>query len=144
MKYDDFLKAVEAVDIPKNDSWNKRTGVGTHDVQEYGWGREEKRDETVYIYDQVETGGVSGGSCWDDSDPRHYDTGDSLGRFTALSTVVRALAPSVSFLEYESVLDKVERDSYTEREYYGNETTYEYQRISVRDLWGILSQCMAL
>ena len=67
-----------------------------------------------------------------------------LGRFTALSTVVRALAPSVSFLEYESVLDKVERDSYTEREYYGNETTYEYQRISVRDLWGILSQCMAL
>jgi len=54
MKYDTFLKAVEAVKIPQHDySSNRSTGVGTHDLREYDWGRENDRDETVYVYDQV-------------------------------------------------------------------------------------------
>lgn len=90
------------------------------------------------IVDKVESGGYSGGNCWGDSPSQYYSTGESLGRFEDLSIAVRTTSPSISFLDYEGVLDMVSHDTYTENEYYGNSTNYEYQYIETKKLYSYL------
>ena len=101
-------------------------------------GRYNENDQADCLFDQVETGGVSGGSCWDSSNPRGYSTGKSLGRFSGLSTLVREVKPDISFLDYEAILDQVKTGEYTEYNYYGNETYYACQYIYLKDLYEAL------
>lgn len=140
MTFQEFVKTVQGIELPTGDSYYESCYIGDKPENDRPFYRSTP-DGDLYLVHKVQTGGVSGGSCWDDSNPQPYSTGHSLGRFRGLSTIVRALAPGINFLEYEDLLDRVETDTESHYEYYGNSTEYACQFIKLEDLWGFLSQC---
>ena len=143
MTYEEFLEKVNNVPLSTT-NYHHHVYVGQKPQERSWYTRDKPEDTDDYLVHQVETGGVFGGSCWDDSNPQPYSTGESLGRFTGLSQIVRAVAPGINFLEYEDLLDQVETDTYHESEWYGNGTDHAYQCIKLKDLWTFLSQAHCL
>ena len=89
-----------------------------------------------FIYVRVETGGYSGGSCWDDSDPQPYETYETLPTdFPVLDGLVRGIRPNLTDTERNFMyLELVVEESYTESEYYGNSTDYMYKYVDLQKL----------
>lgn len=82
------------------------------------------------FYNRVETGGYSGGSCWND-EVSPYTTGESYISLHALDTALEIICPKISFIEYKQ-LDKMVTNSYeTEYEYYGNRSEYVISYLEV-------------
>lgn len=83
-----------------------------------------------------ETGGMSGGNCWDNSDPRPYKTNEKEPDFTILDDILALFCPDMNFLTYKTLVGKVvEYDEYTEHEYYGNSVDYSYKRVDLEQLY---------
>lgn len=139
MEFDHFLTTAKAVELPPTYSYYHGWYFGSRPRTEDPWAAQTS-DNHTYLVHECETGGVEGGSCWDDSDPQPYVTGESLGRFVALQEVLRTVAPTISFLEYEEILGMVQTSSHVQYEYYENETAYSYQFINLKDLWCFLSE----
>lgn len=87
----------------------------------------------LVVYMRWETGGVSGGSCWDDSDPRPYFRGDKPD-FKVLDLVLQELMPNISYLQYKQLENLIQSSEKTEWEYYGNQTDFGIQYIPLADL----------
>jgi hypothetical protein len=85
-----------------------------------------------------ETGGVSGGSCWDDSDPVEYSTSELEPDFHHLDEILSKVASNVTFLEYKTLMKLVKYGTYIENEYYGNCTYYATKTITIDDIWDFL------
>lgn len=90
-----------------------------------------------YLYAKWTSGGISGGSCWDNSsEDRHYTTtGESEPEFEDLDTILTVICPNLTFLQYKKLLTIVKRDGYSVKEYYGNSTEYSFKTIKLRDLF---------
>lgn len=86
------------------------------------------------VYMRWVTGGVSGGSCYEGSDPRPYTSHEPKPRFKALTLVIKELKPDLTFLEYEEIKDMVVSTDKTERHYYGNSDVYGIEYIKLSDL----------
>lgn len=89
-----------------------------------------------YLHIGWTTGGISGGSCWDDgeTDNHYFSTGEPEPNFDELDTTLLNLCPNIGFLQYKQVVNVVKRDEYTETEYYGNCTNYATKSVLLRDL----------
>ena len=59
--------------------------------------------DEVVVYGKYETGGYSGGSCWDDSDPQHYSADAPKDRLRLLDLVLAKLCPNISYLQYKEI-----------------------------------------
>lgn len=92
----------------------------------------------LYLYIKWMTGGMGGGSCWDDgSQPTHHYSidGEPEPDFDDLDTLLLKLCPDITFLQYKKLINGlVKQSSYTEDEYYGNSTTYGVKTISLSEL----------
>jgi hypothetical protein len=88
------------------------------------------------------TGGVSGGSCWDQGESRHYPRdGQPEPDFTELDNVLESLCPNLSFLQYKKLASAIIKvESRTEDEYYGNSTTYSVKLVRLGDLYDKLKE----
>lgn len=92
------------------------------------------------------TGGINGGSCWDDGERNLYSMeGEPEPTFSALDTILDQLCPNITYLQYRKLINDtspslVEYDSYTQNEYYGNSTTYGYKKVVLRRLWDRLNE----
>lgn len=86
------------------------------------------------VYMRWETGGISGGSCWDSSNPMPYTNKEPKPRFTVLTQVIKVLKPDLTFFEYEEIKDMIISTDKTEWEYYGNSTDYGIEYIKLKDL----------
>lgn len=95
----------------------------------------EKFGEDLFLFESYESGGVSGGSCWDDSDPQPYSTDYSFENESQLDILLNSQFPTISYLQYKQLLALEEIDYYDVNEYYGNYTTYCYKKISLRRLY---------
>lgn len=87
------------------------------------------------------SGGIGGGSCWDEGESRHYPIiGDPEPEFEDLDLLLEAICPDVSFLNYKKLMKEslMETGSETEYEYYGNSTTYSYKQIELKKLYDAL------
>jgi len=86
------------------------------------------------------TGGISGGSCWDegDRDPHYHVSGDIEPRFTTLDAFLLKVCPNLSFIIYKKIDDLFEIREYSEYEYYGNSTNYVSKSINIKGLYDIL------
>lgn len=78
---------------------------------------------------RVQTGGVSGGSCWEDSDPQEFSYGNSADVSLILDKIVSEICliidPNMSLKNYISIKDDIFIiDNYSIGEYYGNRTDY--------------------
>lgn len=90
------------------------------------------------IYCRYETGGYSGGSCWDDSDPRPYSSDAPKDKMKVLDLVLAELYPRISYLEFKEIQALVHTNSETEFEYYGNSTDWEIEYIVLSELIDLL------
>lgn len=73
---------------------------------------------------RYETGGVSGGSCWDDSNPQSYTVSDPENSFVALDIILKELKPGISYLEYKDIEKLINSNDNRQWEYYGNCVDY--------------------
>ena len=57
------------------------------------------------IYMRFTTGGVSGGSCWDSSNPQSYTNDNQKPKFKVLDLVLSKLKPDITFLPFREIED---------------------------------------
>jgi hypothetical protein len=93
-----------------------------------------------YLFIEWSTGGVSGGSCWESSDPQPYSTDEPEPEFTDLENVLLSIFPSIPYLQYKAFASLIKEDYRTEYEYYGNSIDYSNKRISLRDIYDKLRE----
>ena len=86
------------------------------------------------IYSRYETGGYSGGSCWDDSDPRPYTEDIQEDRFKVLDLVLAKLKPNITYLQYKKIEGMIRDNEDTEQEYYGNSRDWKVEYIVLSEL----------
>jgi len=83
-----------------------------------------------------ETGGSSGGNCWNDDPSEAYSTNAKTPPFEDLDKVLRLVAPTISHFHWLDLTAKViEEGDETYYEYYGNYTNYGYQLVQVKRLY---------
>lgn len=90
------------------------------------------------IYMRWETGGTSGGSCWESSDPRPYTTDGGKPKYEVLDLVLKELMPNMSFLQFRDIEKLIQSNSETDWEYYGNSTDFDIEFIVLSDLIAML------
>ena len=86
------------------------------------------------IYCRYETGGYSGGSCWDDSNPEYYSEDVPKDRFKVLDLVLEVLFPDIKYLQYKQIEELIHDNEETEYEYYGNSTDWKCEYIILSEL----------
>lgn len=112
---------------------------------------EDVRHLTYYPYAQVgdtkqdriivytETGGVTGGSCWDSSDPQPYTTNDKFD-LSIIEKLILDCIPDISHIAFKELFNKlVLEEDCTDRQYYGNSTDYRVAVVYLADLIESLS-----
>ena len=83
-------------------------------------------------------GGVSGGSCWETSDPQYYE-GDEKPEFKDLDIILEQVCPNISFLQYKLLTQNLIRtEKYSDEEWYGNRTDYCSNYIVVDEFYNYL------
>ena len=93
--------------------------------------------EQLFLYWEWETGSVSGGSCWDSSNPQPY-TSDEV-EDSELDKVLETYFPAITFLQHRNLIaNHVKTDSYFQSEYYGNGTNYNFRTVNLSDLYKFL------
>lgn len=85
------------------------------------------------LYNRYETGGVSGGSCWDSSNPQRYTNNDKQ-EFEVIDKVLKILRPNITYLEFKMLSGLIHTNEETEWEYYGNSTDYKIEYIILSEL----------
>lgn len=96
----------------------------------------------------VITGGVSGGSCWDESDPQPFETYNSISYYNLEDILRKVIISTIGnpFIKIDDILSDIYNsgkwveDSFCENDYYGNYTNYSYCYIKFWDLYTILSE----
>lgn len=86
------------------------------------------------------TGGVSGGSCWDDSNPTSYHSDEEEPDFEELDKVLEIFASGISFIQYKKLMKLTSTQDHTEYEYYGNCTYSKTRSISIRVVYDFLQE----
>ena len=86
---------------------------------------------------QWSTGGAHG-NCWDDS--MSYSSGDEPLEFEELDVLLESICPDISFLTYKKIKALANIEEYTDSEYYGGYTNYQYWKISIKALYAKLEE----
>lgn len=93
------------------------------------------------IYCRYETGGMSGGSCWDtaeDEGATPYEADPPKDKMKVLELVLEIVKPNITFLEYRKIESLIHDNSETEYEYYGNSTDWKIEYIKLSALYNAL------
>lgn len=92
------------------------------------------------IYMRWSSGGVSGGSYLDSSNPQPYYNEDEPPAFEVLDLVLKELKPNIQYLQYKELEKLTHTNSETEHEYYGNCTDWKVKYIVLSDLEVLLTK----
>ena len=111
-----------------------------HYDRNHGWRHSDvNKIEKPRLYVQWSTGGVSGGSCWDSSDPQPYTNNEPAPELGVLDKVLEHFHSQLSFLQYRDLTARLlKSDGYSVGEYYGNSTDYQYKEVDLRELYNYL------
>jgi len=93
------------------------------------------------IYMRWETGGVSGGSYLESSNPQRYNNYDSEPKFKVLDLILEKLKPNITYLQYKKIENMIHTNEETEYEYYGNSTDWLVKYIILSELETFLNEC---
>jgi len=103
------------------------------------WGIPTDVKELV-IYGRYETGGMTGGSCWNDEEPHPYSNDPPDDRLEVLSLTLEKLMPNISYLQYKKISKLIHNNEETEREYYGNSTDLMIEYIILSELESFINE----
>lgn len=130
----EFLNLVKDIERPSE--------MGEQVAEDYYSNEKDTNFEDIYlnfIWMVHETGGVSGGSCWDSSDPQEYINNEEMPEFVAFDAVLTKLVPNLPYLHYKVICSQFVKElDYVDNEYYGNHTDYEIKYVSLCDLYNYL------
>lgn len=147
MTFDAFLAAIKAAGI-KQPSYLPFTAekVFLYPPRHSRRSWSDPIDPPPFIAQYWDAGGVSGGSCWDSSDPQPYDGDAPPTTFPELVKVLHATVPNLTFLQYQMLeaTGVIKTGEETQYEYYGNHTTYGYRIVVLRDLYDKLVEMGAI
>jgi hypothetical protein len=105
------------------------------------YNKKDIKDEKFVLRVEWSTGGVSGGSCWDSSDPHPYTSNEPPAELTELDAILENFHPNVSFIQYKNLLNTlVEHGTRHENEYYGNSTDYRWKKIELEKLYDYMKE----
>lgn len=106
-------------------------------IESYGWGKDVLSELALEI--SWETGGMQGGSCWNDDEPTSYSSSETEPDFESFDQLLEKVCPNISFLQYKNICSQVGRkyDS-SLGEYYGNCTNYAHKYIDMKELYDCL------
>lgn len=98
--------------------------------------------ECVIRGNEVYTGGMSGGSCYDNGDRSyHSEPGDGGSpELESLDKILEVVCPDITFLKYKLLLSKAEitTETYGDSDYYGNTSNYAWKQVSIGKLYDAL------
>jgi hypothetical protein len=123
--YEEFVESVHTI----NDKAKEYLGdITTH-------------NEVLCISVQWRTGGVGGGSCWDngDTDPHYPIFAERESDLALLDKILEYFCPDIIMLRYKELYRLVEYNYFSEYEYYGNYTDYGEKFLSLQKLYDQLS-----
>lgn len=123
---------IEKINKVTSNSWNANQGVY---LQPTGV---PVRIKELVIYTRYETGGYSGGSCWDSSDPQPYLEEPPSDKFKVLDMVLEELMPNITYLQFKKIDALIHSEEESENEYYGNSTDYKVEYIVLSELCRLL------
>lgn len=136
MNYQDFIEKITNTGI----KINSRTGIPDIDEKLFT-----KRGANFdFVIEYFEIGGVSGGSCWENSNPCAYTAHDRPKEFGGMDRILLAICPNITYLQYKSLAHLVETHEATEYEYYGNRTDYEYWILKLLPLYNALVEMQVI
>lgn len=87
---------------------------------------------------QWSTGGAQGGNCWNNDGAQSYTTGNGPEELTSLEVVIEKLFPDMTHRTFRQLERLVEAGNYSEREYYGNHTNYQFRFVSLDKVYRFL------
>ena len=88
-----------------------------------------------------ETGGVSGGSCWESSNPRSYTNDTKEPELEILDEIINKFIPSLSYIQFKKLYSElINRSEFTDMEYYGNQTDYDVKYIRLVKLFNYMKE----
>lgn len=141
MTLQEFIEKIEKFNIYLSTEVNYIESV----YGDYSWRNPKSKrrknaenSKELYIYEEWSTGGISGGSCWDDGteDHHYYTSGSPEPDFESLDAILMMFAPNIGHLQYKTLVKKVvNRTNHVEYEYYGNETSYGIKYVKIRELY---------
>lgn len=140
MTYSDFIFKITSAGIPIN----QKT---LDDIDEKLFTHSGKKMVPRYdfICQYFSVGGVSGGSCWETSNPQPYrDDSERPNVFAALDNVLENVCPQITFLQYRKIEPLIQKFEATEYEYYDNRTDYEVWVVNLRSLYDKLLEIGAI
>jgi hypothetical protein len=144
MKIEEFIDILKNLNITIKDRVTRKGRWGNQSV-DFINPKSNNVTEDSFIYARHEIGGVSGGSCWDSSNPQPYTTDEKDPELdNELDLIFKAVCRNISYLAYKEVQSKVSEDYETEREYYGNRTDYKIYFLKIRDLYDTLVELEVL
>lgn len=138
MTYEEFLN-----ELRKDKNIYFHPAKHTKHTKQYSWERLATWDKLDTIEQQWATGGLTGGSCWDEGEHQHYavDGETPPTDFEMLDNIMMKYWSDIPYLLYRKhVLPIIKTDSWTEYEYYGNSTSYAIRYVDLKDLFALLSQ----
>lgn len=125
LTFEEFVKKCEL--ILEKFSGNGQLEYAHYEDELYGYSRRKtkaKKIEEIRLTHKYEVGGVSGGSCWDSSNPQPYFVSHPDDEFEIFDYLLSEINPRIAFLEYQKLQKQIKETEITDREYYGNCTEY--------------------
>jgi hypothetical protein len=94
------------------------------------------KDFKGLVSESWRTGGVGGGSCWDegDEDPHYELVEEESEPIKALEKFLEEFYPHLSISQYKEIMQHVQTEYWTDYEYYGNHTDYACRYITFESI----------
>jgi len=143
MKYEGFLKLIKELcdqdkDYSYRGQYDEKAAKNSWDRGRYNL---EDKDTEPQLSVKWETGGISGGSCWDSSNPQPYSSSEPEGELTILDALLEEINPNITFIQYKNLYNKlINSDTDSVGEYYGNCTDYGIKFIRVKELYEYMDE----
>lgn len=94
----------------------------------------------LVVYGSYESGGVSGGNCWNDAKPEPYFNEPPRDRMMVLDLIMEELCPNITLLQYRKIEKMINTLSNSRREYYGNYTNNEIEYLELSKIYKVLDK----
>lgn len=86
-----------------------------------------------FVGESYRVGGLTGGDCWGGEANQSVEK-DEKPMFEKLDSFLECYFSDLTFIEYRKIIPLIMHDYYTEYEYYGNYTNYEFEYVTFNEL----------
>lgn len=150
MTFEEFKTKVEEI-VLKSDNKHQYARMGYNEGRGWGGGWEqvstyswEKKKYSKYkdvLQAEWYTGGMSGGNCWNDNEPRYEASGEQPEELKILDEILEQFNPNINFLQYKNLCSAVvKHDTRSVSEYYGNSSDYAFVSVELEPLYTYMKE----